>query len=358
MLGLGAYPEITIAEARKLASAKRALMVAKVDPLTERREKHAALVAANERAKNTFGTAFVAWYKKESQTWRNDEYRGQVRRSVENYCKPIWHRPVNEIDDAAVRSIVGPVVTERVVSGKRLIDNMRQVLDFATAHKWRDPGPNPAQWKGYLNQIYNGHHKVEHHGFIALQDCARFASDLRKVEGATARCLELLLLTATRTGDARFAKWSQMSEDLSTWTIPKTKNGKPLTVPLCGRVVEILRDMPRVGEFIFSGIKKNKPFGHNEMRKVMDALKPVAGDGNKPVPHGLRRSFKTWASERTRFAPDVIEAALGHNVGNKVERGYNAGELIEKRRALMDSWAQLLTRPTIEGGKVLHLHRA
>jgi integrase len=341
-MGLGPYPEISIAQARKLASEWRARMQGPdaVDRLLERRRQRVVIAATNERRKRTFAVAFNEWFDRESVTWSNDKYRKQVRSLVERNCKTMLHRPVNEINDAAVRGAVEPVITTRLVTGKNLAMYIRQVLDHASAHGWRDKGPNPAAWEGNLDQIYSGPRArdVQHFEYVPVSEMPDFAGKLRKLEGVPARALEFLMLTVARTGNVVAAKWDQIDLQARTWRIPKTKNGKPLTIPLCGRAMQILKGLPRVNSFVFGGQRAGQPIGLREMAKIMSKL-------NKASPHGLRASFKTWAHDHTEFAPDTIEAALGHEMGTVVERDYNRGQLLDKRRVAMDAWANFILPP-------------
>jgi integrase len=342
-MGLGPYPEISIAQARKLASEWRARMQGPdaVDPLLERRRQRVVIAATNERRKRTFALTFEAWFSKESVTWRNDKYRKQVRSLVERHCKAMWHRPVNDIGDNDVRAAVGPLIAEHPITGKNLAMYLKQVLDHGSAHGWRDRIANPADWKGNLSEIFCGprQHNVEHFEFIKVPEMPTFAGRLRKVEGIPARALEFLMLTAARSNDVVSAMWDQVDLEARTWTIPETKNGSELTVPLCPRAMQILKDLPRVNGFIFPGQRGGRHMGKREMRKVMARL-------SQAVPHGLRTSFRSWASEHIpAFEPDVIEVCLAHNVGSAVERRYSRSDLIDKRRTLMNAWANFILPP-------------
>src|SRR5262249_5788755 len=178
-------------------------------------------------------------------------------------------------------------------------------------------------------------------------------ASLRKRDSISARCLEFVILTAARTSEVIGARWGEIDLDQATWAIPpeRMKAARPHRVPLSGPALDILhalrRDPPPWGthrptreqsspfgpaEPVFA--RAGKPLSHMALRKML----ALAGHADLTV-HGFRSTFRTWAAERTAFPREVVEAALAHVVGSKVEAAYQRGDLFDKRRGLMDAWA-------------------
>jgi integrase len=200
-------------------------------------------------------------------------------------------------------------------------------------------GENPARWKGNLEhelpkpkKLTRGHLKA-----MPFADVPAFITRLRQHEGISARALEFAVLTATRSNETRSARWEEVDLKAKVWTIPgeRMKMGKEHRVPLSERAIAILNEMKAHGEegYIFPGTKKGKPLSDMSLVAVMRRMAVDA------VPHGFRSSFRDWCGECTDFPRDVAEQALAHAVGDEVERAYRRGDALEKRRKLMEAWA-------------------
>jgi integrase len=166
-------------------------------------------------------------------------------------------------------------------------------------------------------------------------------AELRQNTSISARALEFAILTASRTGETVGATWSEIDEVAQIWTVPDTrmKGGRPHRVPLSDRCMEILAGLPRFREceYVFPGARFGKPLSNMALLELMRGLQP------NYVPHGFRSTFKDWATETTDHARDIVEAALAHSIGDKVEAAYRRGDALEKRRALMADWAAYCT---------------
>jgi len=150
--------------------------------------------------------------------------------------------------------------------------------------------------------------------------------------------LEFAILTAARSGEVYGARWSEIDEQSKVWLVPadRMKVGKPHRVPLSERALEIVqvRAKDKVNEFIFHGLKANKPLSHVMMAKVLERL-----GVHDATPHGFRSSFRDWAGNETHFPREIAEEALAHKVGDAVERAYRRSDALERRRELMQAWA-------------------
>ena len=179
-------------------------------------------------------------------------------------------------------------------------------------------------------------------------------ADLQAREGVSAAALEFLILTACRTGEVIGARWAEIDFAARMWTVPaaRTKAGREHRVPLAAPALTVLARMKGEGsEFIFPGTRAGQGLSNMALLKVLERM----GCGDITA-HGFRATFKTWATERSNFPRELIEAALAHVVGDKVEAAYQRGDMLEKRRRLMDAWAAHCAKPAVATGAVLPLH--
>jgi integrase len=168
--------------------------------------------------------------------------------------------------------------------------------------------------------------------------------DLQAREAIAARALEFTILTGARSGEVLGARWEEVDLDRAVWTVPATrmKAGREHRVPLSQRALKIVKAMHEVrnGDFVFPGQLSGKPLSVMALEMVLRRMKIE----NATV-HGFRSTFRDWAAECTQFANEVCEAALSHVIGNKVEAAYRRGDLFDKRRKLMDAWADHCATP-------------
>jgi integrase len=217
---------------------------------------------------------------------------------------------------------------------------IEKVLDYAKAHGHRDPDTeNPARWRGHLSELLPKQRIVEeHHPAMAVLDVPAFMGRLRNINLAEAHALEFLILTAARSGEVTGAVWPEINLESAMWTIPadRMKSGREHQVPLSERALVVLRQMAklRVSEFVFPGYREERPLSDHVLR---DLTRKV-GTPDLTV-HGFRSTFRDWCGDHTGYSREVAEAALGHVVGDQVERAYRRGTAFEQRRALMAEWA-------------------
>jgi integrase len=220
------------------------------------------------------------------------------------------------------------------------------VLDWATARGHRT-GVNVARWRGHMDKLLPARSKVarvKHHSALPCADVPAFVSALRARAGVSARALEFTLLTAARTTAVIGATWDELDLKAKIWTVPPTRAGvkivgedpKPRRVPLSGPAVAILKGIGRHdgNPFVFAGAKLGYGLSNMAMLELMREMRPGF------VPHGLRSTFKDWCAETTNYPNEVSEAALWHAVADKTEAAYRRGDLLEKRRELMEDWAK------------------
>jgi integrase len=230
-------------------------------------------------------------------------------------------------------------------------------LAWATVRGYR-AGDNPARWRGHLSEALparNGIAKVEHHAALPYAELPAFMADLRIREGVAAQALEFTILTAARTGEVIGARWDEIDLEAGVWTVPagRMKAGKEHKTPLSPRAVELLKDLYREdgNDFVFIGSQAGSGLSNMAMTTVLRRM----GRGDITV-HGFRSSFRDWAAERTNFPNHVVEMALAHVVGDKVEAAYRRGDLFAKRAQLMAAWAKYCDAPAPVGVKVVPMY--
>jgi integrase len=341
-MGLGGEKDVSLAVARELAAAAREQVKLGNDPLLE---KDAALTAAREAyardmaSRMTFTECCTQYLDTHLKTFRNEKHRKQWQASLTRACKAFGNVPVNDIGRDMMFKFLSPIWTATPESGSRIRGRIEAVLDWAHARGFRT-GDNVASWK-LLKHLLAKKPEAKHHNALPFADIPAFMGELRERQSTSARALEFLILTATRTGETIGARWDEIEG--STWTIPgeRTKSGRPHRVPLSSRALEIVNNMPRVSEFVFAN-GGGLPLSNMAMLQLLKHM-----DGGKLTAHGFRSTFKDWASERTNFANHVTEMALSHAVKDKTEAAYRRGDLLVKRVKLMQSWADYCALPVV-----------
>jgi integrase len=197
--------------------------------------------------------------------------------------------------------------------------------------------------------------KVRHHAALPWGEVAAFMIDLRRREGVAARALEFAILTAARTNEVIGLRWPEIDFGAATWTIPaqRMKMDKEHRVPLSEPAIELLRGSytEAHNDHVFIGQQAGRRLGDRVLAEVLARM----GRTDITV-HGFRSTFRDWAAETTAFPNHVVEQALAHAIGNAVERAYRRGDLFEKRRLLMEEWAQFCSRPA--AGAVVPMRRS
>jgi integrase len=258
---------------------------------------------------------------------------------LERYAFPVLgKRPVEDIDLPAVESVLAPIWLERTETAKRLRGRIESVLSWAIASGKRE-GPNPARWRGNLDAVLakpSKVSKVQHHRALPWKEIGRFMADLRQRQGMAARALEFAILTAARSGEVRFAVWSEIDLEARCWTIPaeRMKAGREHCVPLSAPALALLAALPRMegSPYVFAAPRG----GALSDMSISAVCRRMEVDA---VPHGFRSTFRDWTAESTAYARDVAEMALAHTIPNAVEAAYRRGTLFDKRVRLMRDWA-------------------
>ncbi|WAJ27371.1 tyrosine-type recombinase/integrase [Antarcticirhabdus aurantiaca] len=343
-MGLGPYPTIGLAKARKLAADCRDAVAHGRDPISER----------DRQEEPTFGEAAEAVYASMNASWRSERQREQWRRFMSVETAPIRDKRVSAISTDDVLKVLTPLWQAKPETASRMRVRLEAVLNYAKAKGWRS-GENPAMWRGHLKNILPARSRIgqRHHAAIPYDKIPALMPRLRKDSSIGARLLELTILTAARSGEARLSTWPEIDLEREIWVIPasRMKSGREHRVPLPRRAVELLRELHelRTSEFVFPGLRPAKPVSDTVMQRLLKRL------GEDVTVHGFRSAFRDWCGEETSFPREVAEQALAHAVGDAVERAYRRGDALEKRRALMEAWSTYLSQPA--GSNVATLRR-
>ncbi len=351
-MGLGALAVFGLADARAAATGARKLCQAGVDPIEHRDAQRAAACLAAAKGV-TFKECATEFIKAHGAGWRNAKHRQQWENTVATYAEPVIGAfAVGAIDTGAVLRVIEPIWNTKTETAKRLRGRIEIILDWAKVHGYRD-GENPARWRGHLDKLLPAPSKVRkhvHHAALAYKEVPDFMDALREEKGPTARALEFLILTVTRTGEAIGAKKVEIDIEEAAWTIPpeRMKGGREHRVPLSKAALEIAREaITQDPEYVFPGRRARHPLSNMAMAMLLRRL----GYAEATV-HGFRSTFRDWAAERTSYANHVVEMALSHAVSDKVEAAYRRGDLFEKRRRLAEDWAKFCAMPKKSGAVV------
>jgi len=348
-MGLGSLNTISIAEAREKALNCRKLRDQGIDPIEARRAEraNAALEAARVMTFDQCRDAFIA---AKQAGWRNNvKHASQWRSTVSTYVSPVFGKvSIGAVDTALVTKVLQPLWTTKPETARRVRGRIEAILDWAKACGYRD-GENPARFRGHLKHLLADVpevRRIRHHAALPYTEVAAFVAELRERAGIAARALEFTILTAARTGEVIGARWDEMNPRSKVWTLPaeRMKGSREHRVLLTDAAIAVLEQMREVrqNEFVFPGDRRAM-MSNMAMEMLLRRM------GCDVTVHGFRSTFRDWVAERTNFPSEVAEAALAHVVGDKVEAAYRRGDLFEKRRRLMEAWAEYCSETPARG---------
>jgi integrase len=372
-MGLGGFPDVKLADARRLAREAREAISKGRDPVEERKAAKAQLLAEAGRLL-TFEQACRDYLAAHEKTWKHPAHaRAWTYTLLDVACAGvdcgeagkaagIGMLAVGDIETTHVLNLLRPLWATKTETAHRTRQRCEAVLNAAKAtgairaQAWN----NPFRWKGHLDALLAKPRKlapIQHQRALPVAEASGFMAALRERKGSAARALEWVVLTACRSNEVRGARWSEIDAAAKVWAIPasRMKGGREHRVPLCDAAITLLEALPRVAgcDFLFPG-PTGKPLSDVAVSKLCGEL----SDG-RCVPHGWRSTFRDWSGDYTAYPRDICEAALAHVVGG-VEGDYRRSDALERRRPLMADWARFLANPGLktEGDKVRELHAA
>lgn len=340
-ISLGAYPKVSIAEARIKAQSARDELDQGSNPLTQRKQAKATTLATHARGSKTFREFALECLEKKRLEWSNPKHAKQWLYTLEEFAFPvIGDLPIDQVNMEHILSILSPIWANKTETASRLRGRLEWVLAAATTLRLRE-GSNPATWRGHLQTILPAPKKItktKHFKALSYGQIPELLVRLQDLCTVGSLALEFTILNASRSGEVFGGQRVEIDGDV--WTIPgeRMKAKKEHRVPLCHRSLEILKiahAMDPNSQYLFS--RKGKPLSGMAMTMIMRRLKLDA------TVHGFRSAFRDWASEETSHSSEVIEMALAHAIQNKVEAAYRRKDLLEKRRALLLDWEAYCT---------------
>ncbi|WP_286817272.1 tyrosine-type recombinase/integrase [Desulfobacter sp. UBA2225] len=342
-IGLGGYPDVTLAMAHEKARSIKKMVESGFDPVEEKR-KHRDALKKEQAQYLTFADAARRCHRKKAAEFKSDKHAKDWISSVERHVNPIiGDISVSDIDLPEILSVLKPIWTEKTETASRVRQRVEQVLNWATVSGYRT-GENPARWVGNLSEILPKPSKIkneQHFKALPYQEIYEFMIQLRKRPAMTARALEWIILTACRSSEARGATWDEIDMVNRIWVIPseRMKMDREHRVPLCDDAISLLEKLPRFegSNYLFTAARGGM-LSDMSISMLCRRMKVSA------VPHGFRATFKTWATEQTAFPDLMSEMCLAHKVGNDVREAYARGDLLDKRRNLMNSWVEYINK--------------
>lgn len=355
-MGLGGFPDVTLAAARDAARIARAKVKQGIDPIEEAKG-NVSLLKASQASAVTFRQCALKYIETHESTWKNPKSPSQWRNTLETYAYPVMGELlVRDVELTHVIAALEPIWTDKTATATRLRGRIEKVLDWATVRQYRH-GLNPARWKGHLDTLLAAPKKIsktKHHQALPVSDTGAFMQRLRKTSGNGAKALEFAILTAVRSGEVRGALWSEIDLGAAVWTIPAERMKMEIEhrVPLSDAALDILRAQPRI-----AGNPRVFPAPRGGLLSDMTLTLILRRMAVPAVPHGFRSTFRDWAAERTNYPRDAAEMALAHAIGDKVEAAYRRGDLFEKRTRMMADWAKFCAMVEPKG-EVIPINRA
>lgn len=330
-MGLGPVADVTLAEAREKALQARKLRLDGIDPLHARQQQKEALIAEQAKA-ITFKDVAEAYLELHLDSFKNIKHRAQWRSTLATYAYPkIGNMTVADIGPADVLHCIEPIWNTKRETASRVRQRIERILDYATTRQYRT-GDNPAAHvTESLPKSKNGR---GHFAALPYSELPVFMAELRERDSLSARALEFCILTAARTSEVIGATKDEIDLKAKTRTVPagRMKAGREHKVPLCNRAIEILQSLDQRTKNLF-------PLSNMGMAELLKGMRSGV------TVHGMRSAFRDWAAETTNYRNHVVEMALAHTIGDKVEAAYRRGDLFMKRTKLMTAWADFCGKP-------------
>jgi integrase len=329
-IGLGPLKAVSLADARDSAFEMRRKVAQGIDPVAERKKERLIVPTFRQAAKSV--------HEEHKAGWKNGKHQNQWLATLETYVFPSFgDRLVSDVDTAAIRDVLAAVWLSKPETARRVRQRIGTVLDWSFVKGFRSAeAPMRSLSKGLPRQPK----KDGHFAAMSYTDVPAFLQRLRQRESVGRLALEAVILTAARSGEVRFARWQELNLDAGLWSIPaeRMKMQRSHVVPLAPQAIDVFRRAEKLKvaatDLIFPGQKLKKPMSDMTLLKILRDM-----DAGVTV-HGFRSAFRDWVAEQTNYPGEVAEAALAHAISNKVEAAYRRTDFLEKRRSLLEEWAE------------------
>lgn len=343
--GLGPYPDVSLAEARDKAMTWRKQVREGVDPMKVKQD--ALATARAEQAKRvTFAWCAAQYIESHRAGWKNAKHAEQWVSTLAMYAEPVIGKmDVALVETEHVMRVLEPIWNSKPETASRLRGRIESILGWASARRLRS-GDNPARWKGHLDSLFPARTKVSrtrHFAALPWKDMQSFMTSLEAQAGVGALALRFTILTAARSGEVRGMVWDEVDLSARLWVVPaeRMKAGREHRIPLSDAAVALLRQQEQAllagTSVVFPSVRDHKPLSDMTLTAVLRRMQR-----NDLTVHGFRSTFRDWAAEATDYPQEMAEMALAHVVSNKVEAAYRRGDMLEKRREMMQKWAEFI----------------
>jgi integrase len=329
-IGLGSLKGVDLGDAREAAHQIRRQIAQGLDPVAERKRERQVIPNFRDAAKTV--------HEEHKAGWKNGKHQAQWLSTLETYAFPkLGDRIVSDIGAPEIRDVLAPIWLSKPETARRVRQRIGTVLDWACVKGFR---PTEAPLRSLSKGLPRQPRKDRHFAAMKYADVPNFLQLLKDRESIGRLALEAVILTAARSGEVRFAGWSEIDLDEGLWSIPadRMKMRRPHVVPLSPAAIEVFKRAAKfrapASDLIFPGQKLKKPMSDMTLLKILRDM-----DTGVTV-HGFRSAFRDWVAEQTNYSGDVAEAALAHAVSNKVEAAYRRTDFLAKRRELMRDWGR------------------
>ena len=340
-MAIGSYPELSIVDARNLALEKRTLKTSGIDPIEE---KHTLKKQEKDKAKRRFSIVAKDYIDDVKSNWKNPKHAQQWYNTLKDYAFPVLDEvPFHKITTEHIRRVLKPIWDEKTETATRVQQRVSRVMGYGISLEYY-VGSNVADWKTSISYIFKRPYKSQKH-FPSLhyKKLPDFYAELSKIETTTTRALRFLILTVARTSEVTLLQSDELDFEQNIWTIPEArmKAKKEHKVPLSYEVIKLLGIPHNLHnyKYVFTGCSPDKHLSNNAMGKfVRDNYRHM-----KFTVHGFRATFRVWAAETGNYDQNMVEFALAHQLPSRSQSAYFRSDLFEKRKLLMDDWADFVT---------------
>lgn len=341
-MGLGPLSLVSLALARKEAAANRQLVKERVDPIESRNKVDRDRLFKVGAGSTTFRLASEAYIEDRKATWKNAKHAQQWTNTMATYAYPfIGDSDVRDIDTEMIVRVLQPIWMKKAETARRVRGRIKAILD-AEAVLGHCSGDNPARYVDHLDRVLPRTKKrqgVKHHPALPWENIADFMTKLATHPRRAARSLHLLILTAARTNEIRFARVEEFDLKAKVWTVPgdRMKMGVVHRVPLSDDAVEVVREAMKKAKwgYLFPGFKEGMPLSNMAMLKLLQIM-----ERKDITVHGFRSTFRDWVADCTDYPDSLAEQALAHTITSTTEASYRRRDMLERRRVMMEEWAR------------------
>lgn len=349
-MGLGGYPQLDLKKARAAVYEHKGQILNGTDPLAKRQAEQAAQREAERREQAqqiTFEKLATDYRDAHGSSWSEKWRKGWLRKLELYAFSTIGKLSADQVETKHLIKVLQPLWSTKTRTADEVRGQIEQILDAARARGLRT-GENPARWRGHLENLLSRHEKKkarkrQHHPALKWQDLPKLMDALRKDPSHVSVAAQLLILTGARSHMVRFACWDEFDLEAGRWSLPdeRMKTRQAFAIPLAPEVVSLLKNLPKLGRkspYLFPGSGRSGVMHANGIRNLLHGL------GYESITrHGFRSTFRDWAGEQTRFPREICELSLAHDERGETESAYSRSDFFDKRRELMELWAQYAT---------------